>query len=123
MDIIEVRLYFLSKPHTEESLPFDDTTLVFKVMGKMFGLLSLDEPVYPSINVKCNPELAIELREKYACVKPGYHMNKQLWNTITLDGSVKDAMIKEWIDHSFTEVVKKLTKKQQLEISDGLIGL
>ncbi len=114
MDIIDVRTYCLTKPYTEESLPFDDTTLVFKVMGKMFALLSLDEPETASINLKCQPDLAIELRERYACVLPGYHMNKQLWNTIILDGSVNDTMIKEWIDHSFDEVVKKFTKKMKI---------
>ncbi len=118
MDILEIRDYCLSKPFTEESLPFDDKTLVIKVMGKMFILISLDEPTFPKINVKCDPELAIDLRERYTCVAMGYHMNKKLWNTISIDGSVSDKLIKEWIDHSYEEVVKKLTKKQQLEIGN-----
>jgi predicted DNA-binding protein (MmcQ/YjbR family) len=117
MYIVEIRAYCLSKPHTEECLPFDETTLVFKVMGKMFALLSLDEPEHPALNLKCDPELAIELREKHPCVAPGYHMNKKLWNSITVDGSVSDKLIKEWIDHSYHEVVIKLPKKLQLEIS------
>ena len=118
MDILEIRDYCLSKPFTEESLPFDDNTLVIKVMGKMFILISLDEPTFPKINVKCDPEVAIDLRERFACVSMGYHMNKKLWNTISIDGSVSDRLIKEWIDHSYEEVVKKLTKKQQSEISN-----
>jgi len=117
MDIVELRAYCLSKPCTEECLPFDDTTLVFKVMGKMFALLSLDEPVFPCINLKCDPELAVELREKHPCVAPGYHMNKKLWNRVTVDGSVSDKLIKEWIDHSYREVVNKLPKKLQLEMA------
>lgn len=117
MDIIELRTYCLSKPYTEECLPFDETTLVFKVMEKMFALLSLDEPAFPSLNLKCDPELAVELREKHACITPGYHMSKKLWNSVTVDGSVSDALIKSWIDHSYKEVVKKLPKKLQLEIN------
>ena len=117
MDIIELRTYCLSKPYTEECLPFDENTLVFKVMKKMFALLSLDEPAYPRLNLKCDPELAIELREKYTCINPGYHMNKKLWNSITVDGSVSDDLIKSWIDHSYNEVVKKLPKKLQSEIN------
>ncbi len=116
MDILEIRNYCLSKPFTEESLPFDDKTLVIKVMNKMFILISLDEPDFPKINVKCDPELAAELRERFSCVTPGYHMNKKLWNTITINGSVSDKLILEWIDNSYQEVVKKLPKKLQQEI-------
>lgn len=120
MDILELQDYCLSKPFTEECLPFDETTLVFKVMGKMFALLSLDEPIYPIINLKCDPELAIELRERYSSVAPGYHMNKLLWNSITVNGSVSNALIKEWIDHSYHLVVEKLPKKLQQEIKDAM---
>lgn len=122
MDVIELRTYCLSKPFTDESLPFDDTTLVFKVMGKMFALLSLDEPEFPSINLKCDPDLALELREQHPCVIPGYHMNKQLWKTVIINGSVNDQQIKDWIDHSYSEVVKKLPKKLQQQVVDGLMG-
>lgn len=113
MDIINIREYCLSKKAVEECLPFDETTLVFKVMGKIFALLSLDKPECATINLKCNPELAIELREQYSCVIPGYHMNKRLWNTIILDESVNDKMITAWIDHSYEEVIHKLPKKDQ----------
>ena len=77
----------------------------------MFCLTSLSEP--GSINLKCDPEKAVELRELYTCVTPGFHMNKKMWNTVELDGSVSRNMICEWIDHSYDEVVKKLTKKEQ----------
>jgi predicted DNA-binding protein (MmcQ/YjbR family) len=118
MDIIELRTYCLSKKGAEECFPFDEVTLVFKVMGKIFALLPLDEPINQSINLKCDPELAMELRERYSCVNPGYHMNKTLWNTISLDNSVKDQLLKQWIDHSYDEVVKKLPKKAQIELLD-----
>jgi predicted DNA-binding protein (MmcQ/YjbR family) len=75
----------------------------------MFCLVSLSEPDH--INIKCDPELAIELREQYSCVTPGWHMNKSMWNTVHFDHTVSDKLVKEWIDHSYDEVVKKLTKK------------
>jgi predicted DNA-binding protein (MmcQ/YjbR family) len=121
MDIIELRAYCISKKEVEECFPFDETTLVFKVLGKIFALLSLDEPVYPSINLKCDPELAIDLRERYSCVIPGYHMNKKLWNTIILDGSVDSKTIKLWVDHSYDEVVKKLPKKIQEKLNGNIL--
>jgi predicted DNA-binding protein (MmcQ/YjbR family) len=111
MNLEELRDYCLSKKGTSEGFPFDEDTLVFKVMGKMFCLTSLSER--NSINLKCDPELAVALREKYECVQPGYHMHKKMWNTVTLDGSVKKKLLCEWIDHSYDEVVKKLTKKEQ----------
>lgn len=111
MNIEEIREYCLSKPYTEEGFPFDEDTLVFKVFGKMFLLISLSNP--DSINVKCEPELAIELREKYSEVIPGYHMNKKLWNTVFVNGSIKSKELKGMIDHSYQEVVKTLPKKTQ----------
>jgi predicted DNA-binding protein (MmcQ/YjbR family) len=87
-------------------------------MGKMFALMNLDGDL--SINLKCNPELALELREKYPCVTPGYHMNKMHWNTVNIDGSVNDKLIKEWIDHSYWLVVSKLTKLQRTQIEKGI---
>jgi predicted DNA-binding protein (MmcQ/YjbR family) len=109
MDIESLREYCLSKPGAEESFPFGPDTLVFKVNGKLFLLTGLDEEVL-SFNVKCDPEKAIELREEYSCVKPGYHMNKKHWNTIVVDGSVSSKILKEWIDHSYGLVSKKKTK-------------
>jgi len=110
MNIESLREYCLSKPNVEEGLPFGPDVLVFKVGGKIFLLLSLnDEPL--QFNVKCDPEVAIELREEYSCVLPGYHMNKKHWNTIVVDGSVSSKLLKEWIDHSYDLVAKKKSGK------------
>ena len=114
MNIEELREYCLAKKGVTESFPFDEATLVFKVSGKMFALTDLVDAF--SVNLKCDPEKAIELREQFPCVIPGYHMNKQHWNTVVIDGSVNDKLLKEWIDHSYDLIVKSLTKKQQLEI-------
>lgn len=112
MNIEELREYCLTKKGAEETFPFDSETLVFKVGGKAFLLTGIEsKPV--SFNVKCDPELAIELRERYDCVKPGYHMNKKHWNTVTADGSVPDRQLHEWIDHSYDLVVSSLPKKEQ----------
>jgi len=110
MDIVELRDYCISKPNVTESFPFDEDTLVFKVNGKMFALTNLIGDL--TINLKCNPEKAIELREMYPAVEPGYHMNKQHWNTIRIDGSISTSLIKEWIDHSYSLVDKRKGKKQ-----------
>ncbi|MBK7666360.1 MAG: MmcQ/YjbR family DNA-binding protein [Sphingobacteriaceae bacterium] len=115
MNIEQLRNYCISKKAVEECFPFDEETLVFKVMGKMFLLTGIDsKPV--EFNVKCNPELAIQLREKYSCVKPGFHMSKTHWNTVTCDNSAPSKLLKEWIDHSYEEVVKGLTKKLRQEL-------
>lgn len=108
MNIEEFREYCLAKPATTESFPFDETTLVFKVAGKMFALTDVEPPF--SINLKCDPEMAVELREIYPNVRPGYHMNKQHWNTIDVDGNIPDKIIMEWIDNSYDLIVKSLTK-------------
>ena len=117
LNIEELREYCLSKRATSESFPFDEDTLVFKVAGKMFCLTSLSEPT--SINLKCDPEKAIMLREEYSIVTPGYHMNKKMWNTVKLDSTVSRKKICEWIDHSYDEVVKKLTKKEREKVVSG----
>lgn len=117
MHLDELRDYCLSKKGVEEGFPFGGDTLVFKVMGKMFLLTSIDTtPV--QFNAKCDPEKAIELRENFSCVLPGYHMNKQLWNTIICDGSVGIKQIKEWIDDSYNLVVSGLTKKLKIELEN-----
>lgn len=105
MNIEELRKYCLSKPDAEESQPFGPDTLVFKVKGKIFLICPLDD-VGLQFNVKCNPDRALELREEYSCVQPGFHMNKKHWNTVIVDGSVKTKLLKEWIDHSY-ELVRK----------------
>lgn len=109
MNIEELREYCLSKPESVESLPFDESTLVFKVCDKMFALTDLEGEF--SVSLKCEPERAVELREEYSCVIPGFHMNKNHWNTIIIDDSLSDIMIKEWIDISYNLVVAKLSKK------------
>nr|WP_319399974.1 MmcQ/YjbR family DNA-binding protein [uncultured Carboxylicivirga sp.] len=109
MNIEEFREYCLKKKAVTEDFPFDETTLVFKVAGKMFALTDLEGDFY--LNLKCDPELAIELREQYDCVMPGYHMSKKHWNTILINGLVKDELIYQWIDHSYDLIVNGLTKK------------
>jgi len=109
MDIESFRNYCIAKPGTTEEFPFDNNTLVFKVLGKMYALADVDE--FESINLKCQPELAAELREKYPGVTPGYHMNKKHWNTVRMDGSIPDPTILSWINLSYDLVVKGLPKK------------
>ena len=90
-------------------MPFDDETLVYKVMGKMFALTNLTGPFF--VNLKCDPAKALELRASYPAVTPGYHMNKDHWNTVHMDGTVEDNELKAWTDHSYDQVVKGLPKK------------
>ncbi len=116
MNIEDVRNYCLLKKEVTESFPFDDITLVFKVNGKMFALLSLDEN---RLNLKCNPEKAVELREHYQSVVPAYHMNKKHWNSVLLDGNLKESLIKQWIDDSYYLVVEKMNKKERKRLLDG----
>jgi predicted DNA-binding protein (MmcQ/YjbR family) len=112
MNIETLREYCLSKPGVEETLPFGPDTLVYKVNGKIFLLTSLDEEQL-SFNVKCDPDMAMELREQHASVLPGYHMNKKHWNTIVVDGSVPSKLLKDWIDHSYDLVSKSSSKKKK----------
>lgn len=115
MNIEELRNYCLSLKGVTESLPFGPETLVFKVMNKVFLLTGLDnEPL--QFNAKCEPEKAIELREQYPCVIPGYHMNKKHWNTIVVDGSVSNDVLKQWINDSYKLVANGLTKKEKQEL-------
>jgi predicted DNA-binding protein (MmcQ/YjbR family) len=117
MNIDIVRKHSLSKKGTSEDFPFDEDTLVFRVGKKMFALISVSEPF--SINLKCDPELAVELREKYDAVTPGFHMNKAHWNTVNFDGSIPDKEILEMIDHSYNLIFASLPKKIKLEIGEG----
>ena len=114
MNIEDFREYCIGKPGVTEEFPFGPETLVFKVMGKLFALTDVD--LFESVNLKCDPEKAIELREKYPSVKPGYHMNKKHWNTVMMDGTVSDTMVYEWIDHSYQLVVDGLPKKIKEEL-------
>jgi len=119
MNVEDIREYCLSKPFVTESTPFDEVTLVFKVAGKMFALLPLDE-LDLSVNLKCDPEKAIALREHYPSVKAGYHMNKNHWNTVFIDGTIEKTMILGWIDESYQLVLRSLPRKtrQSLGLKD-----
>jgi predicted DNA-binding protein (MmcQ/YjbR family) len=114
MILEEFRGYCLQKAGVTEHLPFDINTLVFKVGIKLFALTDVTK--FVSINLKCDPERAIELRERYSEIIPGYHMNKRLWNTISTVGSLEDALIFDLIDHSYNLVFESLTNKQKQEI-------
>ena len=114
MNIEEFRQLCLEKKGAEESFPFDESTLVFKVGNKMFALMGLDNIDSPSANIKGDPEKSILLREEYEGINPGFHMNKKHWNTITLDSDVNDDLITELLDESYQLVVKSLTKKARL---------
>lgn len=117
MNIEELREYCISKKGVTESLPFGPETLVFKIMGKAFLLTGMDgRPL--QFNVKCDPEKAIELREKYTCVIPGYHMNKKHWNTIIVDGSVSIKLLHKWITDSYNLVASGLTIKAKQELRE-----
>ena len=105
MNIETLREYCISKRGADESFPFGEDTLVFKVAGKIFALVNLDGDL--SINLKCDPAFAIELRERYSSVTPGYHMNKKHWNTVLMDGSIPDKEIFSWIDHSYDLIAGK----------------
>jgi predicted DNA-binding protein (MmcQ/YjbR family) len=115
VNLEELREYCLQKPGTTEGLPFGEDTLVFKVGEKLFLLTSIASG--DSFNVKCDPELAVELRERYTEVQPGYHMNKKLWNTVSLNGILTKKQLCEMIDHSYEQVFKGLPKKVQEEIN------
>ncbi len=114
MDVVHFREYCLEKTHVNESFPFNEHTLVFKVAGKMFVLLDLKEG--QSANLKCDPERAIELRERYEGVHPGYHMSKKHWNTVTVNSDVHDDLLCELIDHSYDLVVASLPKKTREDL-------
>lgn len=117
MNIEEIRAYCLTLPGVEETFPFDEHTLVFKVMGKMFCLCALERLPH-QINVKCDPEKAIELREEYSGVIPGYHMSKKHWNTLIFDMSFDNNQTREWIKDSYDLVAGSLTKKLKEELSN-----
>ncbi len=116
MNIEEFRDYCLRKKGVEETFPFDEVTLVFKVMGKMFALIGLDSDHF-SVNLKCDPERAIELRESHPEIQPGWHMSKKHWNTVSFEGALDDDFLLELIDHSYDLVVAKLPKKVREALS------
>lgn len=118
MDIEQLREYCISKSFTTESFPFDEQTLVFKVMNKMYAVIGLEHED-PFVNLKCDPDRAIELREKYEAIKPGWHMSKVHWNSVYLEQGLSDAFICELIDHSYELIVASLPKKMRLEMEGG----
>ena len=114
MNFEEIREYCIAKPAVTEGFPFNDTALVFKVAGKMFALLDLSE-TSRGLTLKCDPGLALELREKYPEITPAWHFNKQNWNGIDLRGNIGASLLKNWIDHSYSLVVEGLPGKLRKE--------
>ncbi len=112
MNIESFRGYCLSKKGVTEEFPFDNNTLVFKVMGKIFALTDVE--AFEAVNVKVDPEKGVELRDRYDFIRPAYHMNKKHWVTITMEGAVPDKFIRTLVDDSYGLVVAKLTKSQKL---------
>ncbi len=115
MDLNSILEFCAKLKGTEETFPFNKTTLVFKVMNKMYALIDIHDP--NTINLKCDPEMAIELRERYDEITPGWHMNKTHWNTVNLTGNLKETLIQEMIVNSYDLVVKSLTKKLRDELA------
>lgn len=116
MDLPDVIAHCLSLPGAEETTPFGPEALVYKVAGKMFAVTVPED--YPTrINLKCDPQRAIELRDEYKAIKPGWHMNKKHWNTVVLDGSLSPKLVRELVEHSYQLVVDALTKKARASLS------
>ena len=113
MDIESVRNYCLSLPHATEDFPFDESTLAFRIGGKIFAMIDLENTEW--FVLKCEPDYAIELRDRYAEITGAWHMNKKHWNQLNLFGSLTDAFIRNLICHSYNEVVKKISKKFRIE--------
>jgi predicted DNA-binding protein (MmcQ/YjbR family) len=115
MDLAEFREYCLNKLHVTEGTPFGEDVLVFKVGGKMFALVALDE-VPATANLKCDPDLALELRDRYEQVQPGYHMNKKHWNTVEIESGILEPELRKMIDHSYDLVLKSLPKTTRAKL-------
>lgn len=115
MNVEQFRDYCLSKKGVTESFPFDETTLVFKVVGKVFAICGLNKIPF-AVNLKCDPEYAIELREAYSSIIAGFHMHKKHWNTVTPENQISDQFFLELVDHSYDMVVKGMTKKLRTEL-------
>lgn len=121
MNIEEVRNYCLSLPHTTEDFPFDETTLAFRIEGKIFAMIDLENTQW--FVLKCEPEYAIELREKYPEISGAWHMNKKYWNQLNLFGTLHNELIKNLICHSYNEVIKKLPHKVKDEKNINLLSI
>lgn len=112
MDVEQFREYCLAKKGVTEDFPFDEVTLCMRVMGKIFAITGLDNEQF-QVNLKCDPDYALELREQYDEVKPGWHMNKQHWNTVVFEGALEERLLQHLIDQSYDLVVKSLKKADQ----------
>jgi predicted DNA-binding protein (MmcQ/YjbR family) len=117
MDIETIRSFCTSFPHVSEEFPFDSSTLVFKVAGKIFALVDVDSFLF--INLKCHPEKAIELRERFAGIQPGFHMNKKHWNSVYIRSDVSEKQLLELITHSYELVFESFSKKRRDELTMG----
>ena len=117
MNIEEFQQYCLAKPGVEETLPFGPDTLVFKVMGKIFAITGLDEAEF-RVNLKCEPGRALQLREQYPQIIPGWHMNKQHWNTVYFEDGLPETLLRDLIDHSYDLIVAGLPLKLRKELEN-----
>ena len=113
MNVESLREYCLSLPLATEDFPFDETTLVFRVVGKIFAMLDLERP--DVVSLKCNPDYALQLREEHPEISGAWHMNKKYWNQVNLSGHLEDGLVQGLVRHSYAEVVKKLTRKERAE--------
>lgn len=113
MNVESLREYCLSLPLATEDFPFDETTLVFRVVGKIFAMLDLERP--DVVSLKCNPDYALQLREEHPEISGAWHMNKKYWNQVNLSGHLEDELVQGLVRHSYAEVVKKLTRKERTE--------
>lgn len=113
MKVESLREYCLSLPLATEDFPFDETTLVFRVVGKIFAMLDLERP--DVVSLKCNPDYALQLREEHPEISGAWHMNKKYWNQVNLSGHLEDELVQGLVRHSYAEVVKKLTRKERAE--------
>jgi predicted DNA-binding protein (MmcQ/YjbR family) len=117
MDLTQFREYCLGKPHATEGTPFGPDVLVFKVRGKIFALAAFEE-VPTTVNLKCEPDLALDLRDRYEQVQPGYHMNKKHWNTVEIESGIPDTEVRKMIDHSYELVTRSLPKAERKKLED-----
>lgn len=117
MDIEQFRDYCLVKKGVMEDFPFGEMTLCMKVVGKIFAITGLDGAQF-TVNLKCDPDYAVELREQYPEVQPGFHMNKKHWNTVDFEGTLEEPLLRKLIDHSYEQVVKSLKKAEKLALED-----
>ncbi len=115
MDLEQFREYCLSKVGATENMPFGEGVLVFKVAGKIFALAALDE-IPATVNLKCDPDLALELRDRYEQIQPGYHMNKKHWNTVEIGSGIPEAELRKMIEHSYDLIVRALPKAQRAKL-------